>query len=94
MNNADRSAIPDADLAMLLAAIERRREAGLCGRHQHSSQPGCAAVAVWASGHGPGGRDRPTALFCRDRLGRYSAFGGDGRLLASGSINDVIRWWR
>ena len=90
----DQSPIPEADLAVLLQAIGRRHEAGLCGRYQHSSQPGCAAVAVWASGLGPGGDDRPAVLFCRDHLGRYSAFNGNGNLLATGSIDDVVRRWK
>jgi len=91
---ADKSTIPAADLAALFGAIDRRREAGLCGRHQHSSQPGCDAVAVWASGLAPGGMERPSALFCRDHRGQYRAFNGDGNLLAMGSIEDVIRLWR
>lgn len=91
---ADKSAIPAADLAALFHAIGQRREAGLCGRHQHRTEPGCDAVAVWANGRGTSGDDRPAAVFCRDDRGQYRAFNGDGQLMATGSILDVIRLWK
>jgi hypothetical protein len=91
---ADLSPFPAADLATLFEAISRRRAAGLCGHHQHNSQPGCDAVAVWAHGFGPGDNKRPATLFCRDHRGRYRAFSGDGMLMASGSILDLIRLWK
>lgn len=90
---ADRSSIPPDDLALLLGAIDRRRAAGRCGRHEQRSEPGCEAVMVWqrddASASG-----RPAALFCRDRFGAYSYFAGDGGLVAAGSMADILRWWK